>query len=330
MNTVDSDIVSIISPCYNVGPYIGRFLDSLIAQTYKSLEIILVNDGATDNTGEIIESYLPRLEAEGYKVLYIVQDNGGQSSAVNNALKHVTGRFLTWPDPDDWLTADSIEKRVTFMKKHPDVGMVRSNVERIDFETGKTLGLFEKNLTEACEIENAFEKLVFCQTWYAPVGYMLRTEYFDVVLPQRDIYVTKRGGQNWQMMLPIAQKYPCWQLPDLLGYYCVRNDSHCHSSISFESQLNYSEVSENVLSSTLFRINASSQILAAVHAKYTNQRFELAKTYSTVRKQLDYYLIAMKSTDKIGHRLRLSIVLITPNIILKILRKLKYIFNNEH
>lgn len=323
-------LVSVISPCYNVAPYIGRFLDSLVTQTYKNLEIILVNDGATDNTGEIIENYIPKLEAEGYKVIYLEQENGGQSSAVNNALKHVTGRFLTWPDPDDWLTPDSIEKRVTFLEKHPDVGMVRCNIESIDAETGDSLGLFEKNLTEACEIENAFEKLVFCKTWFGAMACMLRMSCFDEVLKDREIYVTKRGGQNWQMMLPIAQKYPCWQLPDVLGYYCVRNDSHSHSSISFESQLNYSEVSENVLSSTLFRINASSQILAAVHAKYTNQRFELAKAYSTVRKQLDYYLIAMKSTDKIGRRLRLSIVLITPNIIRKIWRKLKYIFNNEH
>lgn len=315
-------LVSVISPCYNVAPYIGRFLDSLVTQTYKNLEIILVNDGATDNTGEIIESYLPRLEAEGYKVLYIVQDNGGQSSAVNNALKHVTGRFLAWPDPDDWLTPDSIEKRVTFLEKHPGVGMVRCNVESIDAETGASLDLFEKNLTEACEIENAFEKLVFCQTWYAPVGYMLRTEYFDVVLPQRDIYVTKRGGQNWQMMLPIAQKYPCWQLPDVLGYYCVRNDSHSHSSDNAEKLIAYSETSERVLSNTLARINVPAHIISSVHEKYALQRFEISWSHQSFAKRISYYKKAMGLANCNAQKLELTLKLITPYILYRVFRKL--------
>lgn len=317
------ELVSIVSPCYNVGPYIGRFLDSLIAQTYKNLEIILVNDGATDNTGEIIESYLPRLKAEGYNVLYIVQENGGQSCAVNNALKHVTGKFLTWPDPDDWLTPDSIEKRVDFLEKHRDVGLVRCNAELVDEETEDSLGLFEADLTDSKEINHFFDKLVYVKTWYGAMCCMVRMECLDKVIPNREIYVEKKGGQNWQMMLPIAQKYPCWQMPDVLAFYLVRKNSHSHSSLAFEAQINYSLTSEDVLTSTLLRIDAADQIIEAVRAKYTYQRFELAKAHSTIANQYHFYRIALKHASGLSRKWGMSIILITPNIILRIIRKLK-------
>ena len=315
---MSKELVSIISPCYNVGPYIGRFLDSLISQTYKNLEIILVNDGATDNTGEIIESYLPRLKAEGYKVLYIVQENGGQSSAVNNALKHVTGRFLTWPDPDDWLTPDSIEKRVCFLTSHPDVGMVRCNIEQIDAKTGLSLGLFENNLDGAYTIENAFEKLVFSQTWFAPVGYMVRTDYFDKVVSSRDIYVSRRAGQNWQMMLPMAYNYPIWQMSEVLGYYHVRRESHSHSIITHEQKQKMEDVCESILLQTLSRINLKDELLIhKIKCDFARKRFTHAYECGNMIHRWAYGLKYFIYAESIRVGAKIMIKLLIPYSILK-------------
>lgn len=308
-------LVSVISPCYNVAPYISRLLDSLISQTYKKLEVILVNDGSTDNTGEIIEGYIPKLEAEGYKVLYIVQENGGQSSAVNNALKLVTGQFLTWPDPDDWLTPDSIEKRVDFLKSHPDVGLVRCNAELIEEDTHCSLGLLESGCIEAQEIDDFFNKLIYTRTWYAPVASMVRMEYLDKVIPDREIYVEKRAGQNWQMMLPMAQKYPSWQLPDLLAYYLVRKDSHSHSAETAEEIIAYSEMSERVLCATLARINAPTHILSSVHEKYALHRFEISVLHHPFFKRFSYYKKAICVADTCTKKMRLSLRVIIPRVL---------------
>jgi len=86
-------LVSVITPCYNVEMYLPKFLDSLLQQTYKSLEVILVDDGSTDNTQIILNEYAPRLEAEGYAVKVVHQENGGLASAINFGLKFFTGEF---------------------------------------------------------------------------------------------------------------------------------------------------------------------------------------------------------------------------------------------
>lgn len=299
---MSQELVSIISPCYNVGPYIGRFLDSLIVQTYKNLEIILVNDGATDNTGEIIKSYIPRLESEGYKVSYIEQENGGQSSAVNNALKRVTGKYLTWPDPDDWLTPDSIEKRVAFLTDHPDVGLVRCNATLINEETDQAICLFEPATQKTEQIKDFFNKLVFSRTWFGAMCCMIRMDFFDSVVPNREIYVEKKAGQNWQMMLPIAQKYPCWQMSEVLAYYLVRKSSHSHEEKNIQEKIEIENMCERTLTQTLQMMKVSKSLMAEIHADFAKKRyFHTLNSKSTlfkVRYALDAVIALSSIADK--------------------------------
>lgn len=329
-------LVSLISPCYNVAPYIGRYLDSLLSQTYKKLEIILVNDGSTDNTGDIIKSYIHRLEEQGYKVIYIEQENGGQSSAVNNALKLVSGKFLTWPDPDDWLTPDSIEKRVAFLQSHPDAGMVRSNIERIEEGTGRSLGVFESRHLRPYPIKNAFEKLILCTTWFAPVGYMMRMDFFDKVVPKREIYVEKSAGQNWQLMLPVALAYPLWQMPDVLGYYCVRTDSHSHKQNDLESSLAYNKMSEGVLINTLNKIKAPSVFLELVRTEYLIWRFRMICLSLPKTKQWEHFRKTVTLLRRIKDKLRVCCIFVLPcfvwkktSIIKKSFRRLYRLIHHE-
>ena len=290
-------LVSVISPCYNVAPYIGRFLDSLLAQTYKKLELILVNDGSTDNTGNIIEKYIPLLKDQGYKVIYIEQKNGGQSSAINNALKLVTGKFLTWPDSDNWLTPDSIEKRVIFLQKHPDVGMVRWRVESVDSETGDSKGILgREEATAPFLIKGGFEQLFFSHTWFAPVGYMIQTDFFDKVVKNREIYVTQQGGQNWQMMLPMAHAYPFWQIPDVLGYYRVRSDSHSRVAKTCDHKIEIEYICEQIIVETVRNLSIDNEIINCVKFDFAWKRFIHATQSRNIYHILKYYfLLVLKS-----------------------------------
>lgn len=98
-------LISIIIPVYNVEKYLERCFDSLVAQTYKNLEFIIVDDGSTDNSGDICDRYAqsdPR-----FKVLHT--ENGGVCAARNKALEMVTGEYIGFVDPDDECTPDMFE-----------------------------------------------------------------------------------------------------------------------------------------------------------------------------------------------------------------------------
>ncbi len=225
---MNNPLVSVCSPFYNVEPYAARFFDSLLSQTYKNLELILVNDGSTDNTDSVIRSYIPRLEAQGYKVRYIVQENAGLPGAVKRGLKEVNGRYLVWPDPDDWLTPDAISLRVRFMEEHPHVALVRGNVEFIREKDNVSEGCLCPGVKQAYPIDNFFEKLLNDLTWTMPVANMIRMSCLLEQYPTGEIYAHRKGGQNYQLMFPLAARYECWQIPELVGYYCVRDNSHSH------------------------------------------------------------------------------------------------------
>src|SRR5690554_883131 len=110
--------VSIITPCYNGERFVSRYLDTIVNQSYKNIEFIFVNDGSTDQTEAIVMSYKPKLIEAGIEFIYVYQDNAGQAVALNQGLKLFTGDYLTWPDSDDILSVDSIEKKVKFLKEH--------------------------------------------------------------------------------------------------------------------------------------------------------------------------------------------------------------------
>lgn len=105
--------VSVIIPVYNVEKYLRRCLDSVVNQTYKDIEVILVNDGSPDNSKEICEEYVAKYS----NIQLINQKNAGLGAARNTGLQYITGNAVTFVDSDDWLELDAIEYYVASMKK---------------------------------------------------------------------------------------------------------------------------------------------------------------------------------------------------------------------
>ena len=135
---IEKGRISVISPCYNVGHVIKRFLDSLLSQKYQKLEIILVDDGSTDNTKDVIETYISALENSGMKVKYIYQANRGLGGAIDTGLKYFTGEYLCWADPDDFFEDDAMEYRKIFLANHPEVSGISCNANIKTREAMKT------------------------------------------------------------------------------------------------------------------------------------------------------------------------------------------------
>lgn len=107
-------LISIIVPVYNTEKYLSKCLDSLINQTYKNLQIILINDGSTDNSGGICEEYANK----DNRIIYKSVENGGVSSARNNGLALATGDYYHFPDSDDYLELDTYEYLLGLLEKY--------------------------------------------------------------------------------------------------------------------------------------------------------------------------------------------------------------------
>jgi glycosyltransferase involved in cell wall biosynthesis len=114
--------VSVIVPVYNGERYIAEAIDSIISQTYQPLEIIVIDDGSTDNTRRCLEPYLKNAQ-----IRYFYQNNTGHGAARNTGIKYSRGTYVCFLDHDDHLEKNSIEKRLHVYKKYPELGLVFSD-----------------------------------------------------------------------------------------------------------------------------------------------------------------------------------------------------------
>lgn len=113
-------LISVIVPVYNVEKYLKRCVDSILVQTYKNLEILLVNDGCTDNCPAICNDYAAR----DSRIVVINKKNGGLSDARNAALDVAKGEYIAFVDSDDYLAADYIEYLYRLLEEHDaDISM---------------------------------------------------------------------------------------------------------------------------------------------------------------------------------------------------------------
>ena len=129
--------ISVIVPVYNVEEYLSRCVDSILAQSYENLEVILVDDGAKDASGAICDDFA----VKDPRVKVIHKENGGLSSARNRGLEAATGEYIAFVDSDDWITPDAYEHLLHLMEKY-EVKLVCGGRYDVNGKTGeKTTGL---------------------------------------------------------------------------------------------------------------------------------------------------------------------------------------------
>ncbi len=110
---IDS-LVSIITPCYNGSKYIIETIESVLNQTYKNWEMIIVDDGSKDESSQIIKKYVN----QDQRIKYIYQNNAGSAAARNNGIRNATGRYIVLLDADDIWDEDFLTEQLAFMRKN--------------------------------------------------------------------------------------------------------------------------------------------------------------------------------------------------------------------
>jgi glycosyltransferase involved in cell wall biosynthesis len=131
--TVERPLVSLIISNYNYGRYLREAIDSALAQTYPAIEVIVVDDGSTDNSREVIAAY-------GDRVVAVFKENEGLISAINAGYSRSRGDIVCFMDSDDVMLPHRVERAVAMLDAHPQVGWVRSKVRHVD-ENLQPIGL---------------------------------------------------------------------------------------------------------------------------------------------------------------------------------------------
>lgn len=213
--------VSVIIPCYNAGHTIGRTLESVFAQDYPDVELVVVDDGSTDESKSVIYQWMERFEERSWCLKYVHQENQGPGAAISLGLKHITGAYLTLLDADDVFLPGSIRKRAEFLDTHPDHAGVRSNGWA---ERNGERQLFI-NTEEEKAITDLFTTISFGRTNNWSGTYMVRTDILFGFYPDRNIYPS-RFGQNFQILLPVAYKRKFGYIDEPLMVYYLQVKSH--------------------------------------------------------------------------------------------------------
>jgi glycosyltransferase involved in cell wall biosynthesis len=207
------DKVSVIIPTYNCAKFIKRAIDSALSQTYQNIEIIVVDDGSTDNTGRIIEGY-------GSRIKYFYQDNSGLAKTRNRGLREASGKYLAFLDADDYWLPQKLELQLREFNDCPEIGLVHCAVQKID-EHGNIQQFYYKNNYST---GNIFYPLLLRKTHIASSAVVFKQDCVKQ-LGYLDESMKQYGGEDREFMLRICKKYSIRYIDNPLVMYTLRNDS---------------------------------------------------------------------------------------------------------
>ncbi len=265
--------VSILIPAYNTSKYIAKCIESALCQTYRDLEIIVIDDGSTDNTANIVQSFAP-------KVILLTQSNQGPSSALNSGLKIATGDYIALLDSDDYMLPEKIDKQVEYLNHQPNYGLVYTDGVWIDEKENVIKDSFnEDTFREGYIFKELFLNMfVSGPTMMIPRSVIRPVGFFD----------PKCREQDYQMALRIAYHYPIGYLDEKVYVYRWHDlNSSKKSYVMAESDLfallsviNSCPGAEEIVGQETFRKRLAEVYYRAARAEITNRKnFGTAKKY---------------------------------------------------
>jgi len=215
---VSTPLISIFTPVYNHEIYLDDYFKSIIKQTYKNIELILIDDASTDNSLMVIEKWLPKLEKRFENLTFISRkENKGLIFNCNESIALANGKYFTGFASDDVMFESNIEEKVTYLERNPDKAMVCSDVYYGVSLSSKKYTSHNPKIFE----NNIFQKLVNNGNMiYAP-SVVLRKK----VLEEIGGYNTKYTFEDYPTWLEITYRYEIGYIKKPLVFYRLSPNS---------------------------------------------------------------------------------------------------------
>ena len=232
---MNQGLVSIIVPVYKAEKYIHQCIDSLLTQTYRNIEVILVDDGSPDHCGKICDEYA----AKDYRVKVIHQQNGGVSVARQTGIDHATGEYSIHADPDDWVELNMIEELVA-KAKADDADMVICDFYR-ESKSEKTYDCQNPgdDLSASAVLRKILSQQLHGSCWNKLVN---RSRIEGIGFTPEDLCILEDELYNIRIL---TRSIKVTYLPKALYHYRIDNENSLCNTISDKSfKLKVKAVSE--------------------------------------------------------------------------------------
>ena len=290
-------LVSVIIPAFDAAAYIHRTLDSVISQTYETIEVIVVDDGSSDATSSIIEEFVNR----DARFQLIRQRNAGVGAARNTAIRKARGKYIAPLDADDLWVPEKLEKQVACMEQRGnEAGLVYCWSRLID-KQGNFLrnqhpqiaeGRLRQTLVSGNIVGNASVPL-FRATALEKVGlYLTRADQGGA-----------QGCEDWDLSIRIAEAFSVYVVPEFLVGYRQTNSSMSAQAegmaASFTVVLRRSRQRNGDLSSAIFRRSAENFHLYLAQACYHWGHYEWCRRYLKEAIRANPVLLRKKGTYRV-------------------------------
>jgi glycosyltransferase involved in cell wall biosynthesis len=203
------DVVSAVIPVFNCAEFLKRSIDSALAQTHRNMEVVVVDDGSTDDSALVLASYLDSIKA-------VRQENAGPSEARNNGVRHASGNFLAFLDGDDLWDPRKTEIQLAALKAHPTAVAIYCDHRSIDAHDqvlGPT-GALEHPRSSG----RILEDLIRGQRIKSPSLVMVRRDAFEAVGGFDPVL---RYSEDYDLWLKLAMRGPILYQLDTLASYRV-------------------------------------------------------------------------------------------------------------
>lgn len=183
-------LVSIVINNYNYGQFLQEAIDSALNQTYPNIEVVVVDDGSTDNSREIIANYKEQ-------IIPVLKENGGQASAFKAGFTASKGDIICFLDADDIFLADKVSKIVDVFGYSEDIGWCFHHIMRFDTKTGESLGLIPIETTSReCDFRASLKSGKFSFKTPPTSGLCFRRSLLQLIVSFKEVIAPVGGDQQ--------------------------------------------------------------------------------------------------------------------------------------
>lgn len=270
--------VSVIIPTYNREDYISETIQSVLDQTHKDFEVIVIDDGSTDNTKEKLAPFLKNIKL-------LEQNNSERAVARNNGIKNSSGKYIAFLDSDDIWTPNKLEKQIDILDSKKDIILAYGQCERIN-EKGKKIKT-AKRQREGYN-GNVFEKLLY-RNFVVSATSVIRRDYFEKTKGFETKYVPY---EDWEFWIRYSLLGDFYFVNEPLGFYRI----HSAQSVKLASAEKIEKVTSLILEDS-FKLKEISKTIKNKSLGLANLRFcywyllvnERQKAHEKIKKAFELY-----------------------------------------